>query len=1067
MQGKSQEEMGLDSVANYLAAIATNTKSLNETFNTGVQSLHKLLSSNLGSIKRRFTSILKYAKRDSDNIANISTKIDSIYANAYSGTGEQYIKIDINAGKLNPEDANKWLTNIIKLGEFDKAKTKNIQDVFDTLNGGFVAIRKNALPAALGLFAFSSSLLMLNFLSFTGILKISLGLATLGAGIGFFLNSIIRSLGNKSAFKTFIILKQLPNLFLGLGKGILMLSIGLLLFSQVKGAAVGLAITIGLISVLFAQFKSKRAVARVNTIDMKIFRFAMSIGILVLALYAVKDVPFKAVLMLVGVIVTLGLALRLFNKKSGLAGIKGGKKRKSLMLDFAIGMGILVLALHAVKEVSFTGLFKLVLFVGILGIAIKSTRGATSLMKFALGFGIMVLAMYAMQVSINVETLFMVVGFISALGLATKLFNKQGAINMLMLSAGVLAIGYSLGVFKNSGFSFTDLLLFTGSVIVISGVLFLLGLPGVNVTIALGAGVLALVGVSLYISALAFGKISKVNIEIKNILTFVGSIFIIAIGLALVTPALLLALPSAVMLIPLGVSLFLSASGFNSLAGMEFNTDNIWDFTKSIGILSLGLAGLLIPITLATPASLLLIPIMLTTLGAAVLMRTINTMDFASGTKKIDKFMDGVGSIVGKINDFGLITLGKTAMKAAMLLPLFMTLSAGAHSMKAINDIDVNTGKFENFTWMVDNVVTNITDTIANNEDKLSAAEDGLDVLTKIFSVGGNIAQTVKNMTGLQYNEYKVVNGKLVLHKTHKLGPEDFKAAGANLGMLINALVQPLTLLGDSSASSFTLGGFTFDNPFKDSAASKGIDFVARIGNAFLPLSESLKTLTETGLLTDDAKVKSFTDNMGKLIQGYATNITKLSTIDMNTASNAMIQIKNFNMLFNDTDTNNLESVSLSFERIINVFSDEPKWKAIRANLSYMSSEFRDITASLNSLNLEKAIQFEKSLKIIAEANQAEISTLVETLTELIGVIKTQQDALESSNVGNDNTNRQIVQQVSQPQTRNNTQPQQTHQQQGPDMGALIDEMKGVLSSIDSKLAGTIKVKSANKNSFI
>ena len=1079
MDGKSQEDMGLDSVTNYLAAIANNTKSLNETFNTGVEKLYKLLSSNLGVIKRSFGKVLKYAKRDSDNLDNISSKISSLYEHiSFSGdsgnidkesgksTKTKHIKIDINGGKLNPEDANKWLKNLATLFELSESKIKKINNMFNTLNSGFIKINKTVRPAAMGLAMFAGSLLLLNLLSFTAIVKLSFGLAALGAGIGFFLNSIIRSLGNKSAFKTFIILRQLPALFIGLGKGILMLSLGLLIFSQVKGAAVGLAVTVGIIVSLFALFNGRKRRTVSMSIDLRIFRFASAIGILVLALYAVQSIPFSAVFVLIGVVIALGLALRLFNKRKGLAGV--ASKNKSLMGEFAMGMGILVLALYAVKDISFVALFKLVLFVGILGLAIKSTRGASSLTKFAMGFAIMVLAMYAMQVSIDISTLFRVTIFIAALGVVSKLFNKTGAISLLMMSGAILAIGYALSKFADSGFDMMNMLTFTLTVTLFAGLLALLGSPPMNVLIGIGSVILGLMGVSLYISAKAFEKISQVKVDIINILAFMGSISILAIGLTLLTPFLLLSLPASALLIPMGISLMLAGSGFNSLSTMQFNTENIMDFTKSIGILALGLSVLLVPLVLATPASLLLIPIMLAIMSGALLLRFINTLDFGGDNENsnINTFMSSTKKLVDSINDFGLITLGKTAMKAALLLPLFATLTSGAHAMKAINEIGVDNAKFDNFTVMVDTVVTNITDTISRNEDKLDGAEAGLEVLTKIFNVGGNIAQTVKNMAGLTYNEYKVVNGKMVLHKTHKLGPEDFKAAGENLGFLINALVEPLSILGDTSASKFTLGGITFDNPFKDSAASKGVDFVAKIGNAFLPLSESLKTLTETGLFTDSTKVETFTQGMSSLIKGYSENIVKFADIDTVKAEQAITKIVKFNSLFEESDTENLKNISLSFERIINVFSDEPKWKAIRENLKFMSKEFRDITTSLNSLNLEKALQFEKSLKIIAQANSADVAGLIEKLTELIDVVKVQTgNVADSVDTGGKNT--QIAAQKSATQTKEIKTQQQVAQADNSVMEATMSELKEVLSSIDGKLAGTLKVKSANKGTFI
>lgn len=169
-----------------------------------------------------------------------------------------------------------------------------------------------------------------------------------------------------------------------------------------------------------------------------LFSLALGLGLLALTVAAFGEVNWSAVGMLVIFMISLGVAMFLGN-------IGGGQSNLgSQMLMLAIGFGILLLAIDAIKELDWKSVFMLVSFMFILGAALAavayfnskkaaptaSTSSNTSvnvsmsgMWGFAFGIGLLVLALDAVSEVAWTPVLKMVT-FIGGIILAMSLGNR-------------------------------------------------------------------------------------------------------------------------------------------------------------------------------------------------------------------------------------------------------------------------------------------------------------------------------------------------------------------------------------------------------------------------------------------------------------------------------------------------------------------------------------------------------------------------------------------------------------------------------------------------------------------
>lgn len=786
--------------------------------------------------------------------------------------------------------------------------------------------------------------------------------------------------------------------------------------------------------------------------------FALGVTILTLAMYAITEIPWDGVFKMIVFVGSLGLIMRLFRfDRFG---------PRNAMLSFAYGISVLVLAMFAINELPWDAVGKMLLFIGGLGLimhffSFDRLGPKNSMVGFAFGIGVLVLALYAMK-ELPWDSIGKLLLFIGGLGLVLKLYSKTSALMMIGVGVGIIALALALRIFKGADFQMSDTLNLVVAIGGIAAVLAIIGIPAVAALVGLGALVLIGLGASLLIAGLGFRSIANLDIKLDNVISFMKGATMLALGFAAISLLMIPGVAGALLFIPIAGSALLGAIALTLISKMNYDHEKIQQYMDSVKILSNGFSQNTAAFIKAAIGAVAFIPVAGSSLIGALVLSKISRTEIDS--QKINQFGTSVKSLINSINSFGVIELAKAATKSLALLPIFIAGYKGINLLKQISAVDIDKKKLGAFGGMMNYMVGTILTSLAANESKMESAKPGLQALAKLLGVSKGLAETIQMMANLKFYDYDVKDGKLVLSGVRQLTSNDFKMVGVNLGTMLETLISPLTLLG-STASTVTIGGKTFANPFKNNQTLEGIDILAKLGDAYKPMAESIKTLVSSGVMTDPTMTKNFTDSLIRITGIYLWIFKKMSKIDGDIVGKSIAHIATFNNGFKNLPTNEIVSIDKVFDRFIGNLTDDVKWRKLRANLVFMRKEFEAINKSMNTLNIEKATIFEKNIRNLIEKNNGEgLKDAVVSLKELLDMVTTQQ------NVGsyNSTNNSPFIQ----PQTNNAfTKPEKSTRENNSSnlneetilqLSTALQSVQTLLSTINSKLEGTLKVRNVD-----
>ena len=712
----------------------------------------------------------------------------------------------------------------------------------------------------IGIGILTVSMLMMKFIPWESGLK----MIAFVAGINLVLQQFMK-VGGGAKTDT---LKNNPMIAFSVGIGILTASMLMMKFISWE-AGLGMIVFIDLITISLNKFsmKGKQGIAN-NPIIM----FALGVGILTLAMFAMNSIPWQSITSMILFIGGLGLVMKLFNfDKMG---------PSNSMVSFAFGFGLLVLAMYGINELPWETLAITIVFIGALGLVMKlfnfdKMGPRNAMVSFAFGFGIMVLAMYAIK-ELPWQTLALTLGFIGALGLVMKLFGPIQGTQFLMLSGGLIGIAGALWIFKQINLKIEDALLFGIIIVGLAGIITLIA--GDSALIKEGSIALGIMSVATLISGLSLWLLSKLEFNMENILSFGVCVAILVIAYNLLADGVgEISLLGAGLFVLIAGATFLGGLAISYLSKMEFDVANITAFVICIGIITAGFALLALPAVVGLVGALAFIPIATASIVGALALGLISKTNI--DTKKIDLFYTNAKKLVEGLNEIGSWDLVKTAAKSLLLLPVFRAAYLGAKSLESITSANIDNVKISNFGGVLTNFVDTISTVLSSNEAKLENAKPGIEALAKLMSVSSGIARTIQLMANMQFYEYGVKDGKLVLKGVRTLNADDFKRVGENLGTMLQCLIEPLTILG-SDSTSFVIGGKVITNPFKSDTALKGIDLLSKIGNAFQPLAESVKTYSSLPMVSNPKLLSQFNNSLIVMTNVFFWMFTKLSTLD-------------------------------------------------------------------------------------------------------------------------------------------------------------------------------------------
>jgi hypothetical protein len=799
----------------------------------------------------------------------------------------------------------------------------------------------------------------------------------------------------------------------------------------------------------------------------QLLAFGEGLGIMVLALVAFNYINFTSVLKMITFVAGLGLALKLFGED------KGGLK--SPLLSFAFGIGLMVLGLLAFAEIPLTAIMKMLTFIGLLGLELKlfsNGDGKSPMLQFAMGLGIMVLAMYAMN-ELPWEALGKTLLFLGGLGLVMKLFEGGSGADFLMMAGGILVIAGALWVFKKIGWTMADALILGGTITILGVIVAAAG--ALAEVIVPGAISMVAMGVSLALFALSLWAISKLTIDYESIAKFGVAALGLTTMMALIAPLAALGAIGAVLFLPIAAAALLGAGSLMLISKVRnYDTKNFadavfdltWGFTKIAPFAALGVIG-----------ATLFLPIAASALLGAAALKAISLLAFDQ--KAITAYGVGVNSLIGALDNLGIIQVTRTAAKSVLLLPIFAAATLGALALKAMSEMDLNEGKVNLAAKLIDSFSSSMIYTILRNKDRFEKAMPGINALAKLMGISSDVAKAIGMMANMEFVEHGVRNGKLYIKSVRKLNPADMKRVGENLAVMLQCLIEPLTILGSDTAT-FNIGGRKIANPFKNPSALKGIDMLSRVGGAFKPLMDSISEYANLPLASDPKKLQLFTQSLMSVINTIIWAIDRAATIKQDIASKSITTISRFVSSMKDLNVDRFNGINSAVEKFLGNLADDVKWKKIASNMNMLQQQFKGIASSINSIDMGKATMFEKNVRNLLDKNAGENLTLVvQELKELFGLVsgqyKAQADAAQaparddkkdnsiSFGFNNGPQDKKAAKAVGKPTEHEEM--TELMNQIGMALAAIVQQLTGV----NDKLAGKLKVvtTTGTANSFL
>ncbi len=856
--------------------------------------------------------------------------------------------------------------------------------------GGFILLmtkmsgNKEIAPGminfGLGILALTAALMIMQFVKWESTVKL---LAFIGG-----LNLVLRSFSGPKGMGTDV--KSSPMLLFAIGIAALTISMLIMQFVPWEAGA-KMILFIGGLGLALKLFSGPNGMGTGGIKNSPMIAFAMGIAILTLTLFAINEVPWTSIFKMIFFIGALGLVMKLFNFSK--MGPTNG------MIGFALGLGLFILCILAFDELPWEAMFKTILFIGALGLTMKlfnfnKMGPANSMISFAFGFAIMVLAMYAIN-ELPWEALAKTLLFIGGLGLVMKLFGSTSGLNFLALSAGILVLSGALYVFKKIGWTIGDAFTFGITVAILAGVVALAGIPVISAAIGLGS--LAIIGmsVSLLVAGLSLWAISNMTLNFENLKNFGIAVGVLSLAMAAIAPFAVIGLVGALAVLPIAVISIITAIALWTISGLNITPENITNFQTAITGLTDTYLNIGFSVIPAAAASLLFLPIALVSIIGVMALKLVSSLEINNAN--IVKYGTGVNTLVESINSVGMWDLAKTGAKSLLLLPIFGSALLGGLVLRLISGLNIDQNKINVFGSTLSSFTSTIAGVLAENEDKLAAAQPGIHALAKLMSVSSSLARTIQLMANMQFYEYGVQDGKLVLKGVRTLTAEDFVRVGQNLGTMLRCLIEPLTILG-SNSNSFVIGGQVITNPFKSSTALKGIEMLAAVGNAFKPLAESVKTYASIPMVSNPKLLDMFRNSLIVMVTTFMWTFNKLSTIDLDLMNNGIQTIVKFIDIFKGADTQKITALNGIFEKFMNNLSNDVKWKKINQNLNILKKNFQDIAKSINSIDINKATVFERNIKNLINNNNSEsLRKAVESLAELLNMIKENQETIIST----------------------------------------------------------------------
>ena len=744
-----------------------------------------------------------------------------------------------------------------------------------------------------------------------------------------------------------------------------------------------------------------------------IIRFAIGLAILLLTIDAYNELSWTGALQVIMFITVLSTLFILLDKIG-----KGGKsKAPSGLFGFSIGLAILLLTIDAFGEIEWGAAFKLLGFIALLGLTLQlfPKRAVKGFFLFSLGLLVIQGVLWLISntnysidnITVFVTTTAILIGMFV---LINKFFGSivkasiavfMMAIPVMMLSNTLRKVGgsFSLDYFEN-------VLLFIVSVGALGAVFSLLSL--ISVPILIGSGVMIILALSTILAAESLKMINDHKINVLNVEMFMKSIETLSIGLFKNFGYILGALIPAAMLIPVSLSLLTTAGLITLISNITIDNVNIIQFTEGIKNIITNLNNISLDnLAESVIKSAMLIPISASMLLAAGTIALISKIDVK--VENVYKFGQSLKQLIDRVNDLSGWNLAKTAIKAALLLPISGVALLAATALKGIASLDIQPESIQKFGESLSLIIETLAKSFDDNKKILTSKGfvEGMSSIKEIINSISMVPKIFTDVANMRFGVYEVKNGKLVMVDTLPFNDDIMKKVGDNLYLMMEGLANTLQSVMKRLSSTNVVSAM------QSNLLLKGIS------DTISPIVAIFKQISEVPFLSNESETQKVLNSFDTFTNGVSDVFMKIGTTELKNSSFIAKDVswnigQFFNYISKFWDMNSIQKPTDILFKFVDSLSDSQKWQKIQKNLKQLKDDFWSISKAINNINLEKATKLDNLLYKLTEKNNSyTLQQILEELKELIGLIYEKQNVSYDNNSGNNNseipTNQKII----------------------------------------------------------
>ena len=429
-----------------------------------------------------------------------------------------------------------------------------------------------------------------------------------------------------------------------------------------------------------------------------------------------------------------------------------------------------------------------------------SLRTSAYLIELAVGVGALGVALWTYK-SVETASIGKVALALSGIGLASMIlkkakFDATDSVNLIGLSLAVGVLGVSLLPYKHISVEDVGVsILALGGMAVVGMLLGKLGTSAIQGAISIGA-----MAVSLGILAWGLTQMQAVDMSLEDAFTMATTIGLTVGAISLIgLMAVPIAIGSAVAL-GMGIGVGALALALMSVSTVTVTEQQAQTFKDSVilvkdAIASIGETGGTIDLAFGLAQSVLIAG---STIPLVFAMNMLSAMKTPS-VEVMNGFDRTIISLKNTFTQFGVMDLTEMALVTPVMLLLATTTVALGTAISLFAFLSTDEDSAKNAILTLDSFLGGMFTTFSKYDDS------AFETLSKGIKATMGMGMLLKNLA------YGIGAISVEMEKN-----TDFTAIGVSVGKMLTALTEPLAAIGGSNDELISIGGFSISNPFSN-----------------------------------------------------------------------------------------------------------------------------------------------------------------------------------------------------------------------------------------------------------